>query len=196
MGKRDPRVDAYIAKSADFAKPILEYLREVVHAGCPDVEETMKWSVPHFEYNGILCSMAAFKAHCAFGFWKGSLLPGIPEAKDGMGQFGRITSKKDLPPKKEMIRLVREAARLNEEGVAAPRAKRAKPPLPTPEDLAGALRRNKRARAAFEGFPPSHRREYIEWITEAKSEATRKERLAQAVEWMAEGKARNWKYGG
>ena len=194
MGNRDPRIDAYIAKSADFAKPVLEYLREVVHSAVPDVEETVKWSMPAFYYKGPLCNMAAFKAHCAFGFWKGSLVVG-DAARDAMGHMGRITSLKDLPPKKELVRLVKEAAKLNDEGVKVPRAVRpAKKPAKTPDDLAAALARNKKASAAFEGFSPSQRREYIEWITEAKAEETRKRRVAQAVEWIAEGKSRNWKY--
>ena len=198
MGKRDPRIDDYIAKSAEFARPILEHFREIVHTACPGVEETVKWSMPSFEYHGILCNMASFKAHCAIGFWKGALLfehSGTPG--EAMGHLGRITKLADLPPKKELIRLVKEAARLNEEGVAIPRAKKAKtakPPVETPDDLAAALKKNGKARKAFEAFPPSHRREYVEWITEAKTEATRSRRLEQAVEWMSEGKSRNWKY--
>jgi uncharacterized protein YdeI (YjbR/CyaY-like superfamily) len=197
MGTRDPRVDAYIAKSADFAKPILEYLRDTVHAGCPDVQETMKWSFPHFDYKGILCSMAAFKEHCAFGFWKASILPGeTARAMAAMGQMGRVTSIKDLPPKKELLRLVKEAAKLNDAGVKAPRIKHSAPkkPLETPDDLAASLAKNKKAKATFEKFSPSHRRDYIEWITDAKTDATRQRRLEQAVAWMAEGKSRNWKY--
>lgn len=194
MANRDPRIDAYIAKSADFAKPILESLREIIHNAVPDVEETMKWSMPAFDYKGPLCNMAAFKEHCAFGFWKGSLVVG-DVAKEAMGHMGRITTLKDLPPKKELARLIKEAARLNEEGVKVERAPRTpKKPLKTPEDLSAALAKNKKASAAFEGFPPSHRREYIEWITDAKGEETRKRRIAQAVEWIAEGKSRNWKY--
>lgn len=196
MGKRDPRVDAYIAKAPDFAKPVLSYLREVVHTACPGVEEGIKWSVPFFDYKGTLCQMASFKAHCAFGFWKGTLVMDGPKADDSAGEMGRITSIDDLPPKKELIRLVKKAAKLNDEGVKAPRvaARAPKAPAATPDDLAAALAKNKKAKAAFEDFPPSHRREYIDWITEAKSDATRQRRIEQAVEWIAEGKARNWKY--
>ena len=196
MGKRDPRVDAYIAKSAEFARPILEHLREVVHGACPEVEETLKWGMPHFVHQGILCHMAAFKAHCAFGFYKSALLFGdTPKQKEAMGDMGRITSVADLPPKKELVRLVRAARKLNEEGTAAPRTKTApKPPVALPGDLAAVLESNAKARATFEGFPPGHRRENVEWITEAKQDATRQRRLAQAIEWMAEGKSRNWKY--
>jgi uncharacterized protein YdeI (YjbR/CyaY-like superfamily) len=197
MGTRDPRVDTYIARSADFAKPILEYLRETVHSACPGVDETMKWSFPHFDYKGIFCSMAAFKTHCAFGFWKGSLLFGdSARAEEAMGHMGRITSIKDLPPKKELVRLIKEAAKLNDKGVKVrpPRDRTPKPEPATPDDLSAALAKNRKAREAFEKFPPSHRREYVEWITEAKTAPTRQRRLEQAVEWMAEGKSRNWKY--
>ena len=198
MGTRDARVDAYIAKSADFARPILAHLREVVHAACPDAEETMKWSFPHFQYKGLLCSMAAFKEHCAFGFWKGSLIvgKGDGEAEKAMGQFGRIARLSDLPSRKVLTGYVKEAMKLNDEGVKVP--SRSKPKTPgevvVPDDLAAALKKNRKAGAAFDGFSPSHKREYIQWITEAKTEATRTRRLETAVEWMAEGKPRNWKY--
>ena len=195
MGTRDPRVDAYIERSAPFAQPILEHIRSVMHEACPNVEETMKWSMPHFMYYGMLGGMSAFKAHCAFGFWKGTLI--VPEQEEAaMGQFGRIGSIKDLPPRRKFVGYVKKAMKLNEEGVAAPRAARSRPkkPLPMPSDLAKALGRNRKARATFDAFPPSHRREYIEWITEAKREDTRARRVDQAVEWMADGKSRNWKY--
>ena len=193
MGKKDPRVDSYIAKSADFAKPILKHLREIVHKGCPDVVETIKWGMPAFEHRGILGGMAAFKEHCAFNLWKGSLLGA--KNRDAMGQFGRIAAISDLPKESILIGYVREAARLNEEGVRVPREKKeAKKPVETPPDLASALKKNAKARATYEGFSPSHRREYVEWITEAKTEETRMKRLGTAIEWMAEGKPRMWKY--
>jgi uncharacterized protein YdeI (YjbR/CyaY-like superfamily) len=198
MASRDPRVDAYIAKSADFARPILTHLREVVHAACPDAEETMKWSFPHFQYKGLLCSMAAFKEHCAFGFWKSSLVMGEgTEAEKAMGQFGRISKLSDLPSKKVLTGYIKKAMELNEAGVKSPTRSKPKAPRPelaVPDDLAAALRANPAARATFDKFSPSHRREYIEWITEAKTPATRSRRLQTAVEWMAEGKPRNWKY--
>ena len=193
MGKKDPRVDAYIAKSADFAKPILKRLRELVHKGCPGVEETIKWGMPAFDYHGILGGMAAFKAHCAFNLWKGSLLGA--DNRDAMGQFGRITSLSDLPKDSVLVGYVREAARLNQEGVKAPRKPREpKKPVETPPDLASALKKNAKARATYDAFSPSHKREYVEWITEAKTEETRKKRLGTAIEWMSEGKPRMWKY--
>jgi uncharacterized protein YdeI (YjbR/CyaY-like superfamily) len=194
MGKKDPRIDAYIAKSAPFARPILKHLRELVHKGCPGVEETVKWSAPHFDFDGgPLAGMAAFKAHCAFGFWKGSLI--LPGSSDAMGQFGRITSLSDLPADRVMIGYVRKAARLNEEGVKVPRpVKQVKKDIPMPPDLAAALKKNAKARATFDGFSPSHKRDYLEWITDAKGAETRTKRLKTATEWMAEGKPRNWKY--
>jgi len=202
MGKKDPRVDAYIAKSADFAKPILTYLRSVVHEGCPEAAEDLKWGMPAFMLDGILCQMAAFTAHCGFMFWKGGL---IVRAKDrkvgdekGMGQFGRIAKLSDLPSKKTLLGYVKTAARLNDGTAARPKA--AKPrakksaPLRTPVALLEALGRNRKAKAAFDEFPASHRKEYIEWIADAKADATRDRRVALAVLWMAEGKQRNWKY--
>jgi uncharacterized protein YdeI (YjbR/CyaY-like superfamily) len=197
METRDPRIDAYVAKSAEFARPILSHLRDVVHAACPEVEETMKWSHPHFMYKGMLCSMASFKEHCAFGFWKGSLVLGNhATAEQAMGSFGRITKLGDLPPKKVLTGYIKAAMKLNDEGVKAPTRTKSKAPkeVVIPDDLASSLRANKKALATFEKFSPSHQREYIEWITEAKTEATRSRRLATAIEWMADGKPRNWKY--
>jgi hypothetical protein len=195
MGKRDPKVDAYIKKAAPFAQPILADIRETVHDACPDVEEAMKWSFPHFMYKGMLCSMASFKAHAAFGFWKGSLVTGGPRSEDAMGHFGRITKRADLPPAKALSALIKKAAALNDAGVKEPRApKRAPAPVKTPAILAKAFKTSAKAKAGYDAMSPSHRREYIEWITEAKSDETRSRRLAQALEWMAEGKSRNWKY--
>jgi uncharacterized protein YdeI (YjbR/CyaY-like superfamily) len=202
MGTRDPRVDAYIAKSADFARPILSHLREVVHTGCPDVHETIKWGFPHFDYKGIFCSMAAFKGHCAFGFWKGSVLaqkhPELAAAEEpAMGQLGRITALSDLPKDETLLLYIREAAALNDQGVKAPnrsKPKKDRGEVEAPDDLMEALRANPQALATFEGFSSSNKREYVDWITEAKSEDTRRRRLDTAVEWMAEGKVRNWKY--
>jgi hypothetical protein len=194
MGKKDPRVDAYIEKAQPFARPILKSIRKAVHAGCPDVEETLKWNVPAFDYKGILCGMAAFKAHVTFGFWKSQLMD-LPSTGDGMGQFGQVKSLDDLPTEKELIALVKRAAALNDQGVKVPRPKTApKSPLETPAAFSTALKKNKKAQKRFEDFSPSHKREYIEWITEAKQEATRDRRIATAVEWIAEGKPRNWKY--
>lgn len=201
MLAHDPRIDAYIAKAAPFARPILTYLREVVHEACPTVEETVKWGSPHFDHKGIMCGMAAFKAHCAFGFWKASLIPGLKANRanggEAMGNLGCIRAIDDLPPRVELLGFVTQAARLNEEGVAAVRPKKAaKPPAEVPPELAAALAANRKAQAVFEAFPPSHRREYIQWIVEAKRDETRARRIAQTVEWVAEGKQRHWKYQG
>jgi len=195
MGKRDPRVDAYIAKVPDFAKPILTHVREIVHEACPDAEEDMKWSTPAFMYKGILCGMSAFKQHASFGFWKHDLVTGAPRVESSMG-FGRLTKVSDLPPKKTLAAYVKKAAALNAAGIKPerPRARAPKPPAKAPADLIAALKRNKKAQATFDAFSPSARREYIEWITDAKSDDTRARRLSSAVEWMAEGKQRNWKY--
>jgi len=198
MGKRNPRVDAYIEKSADFARPVLTRIRDVVHAACPEVEEKMKWSFPHFDYKGMMCSMAAFKAHCTLGFWKAELVLGDEAREGGMGQFGRITSVRDLPSKKVLTGYVKQAMALNDAGVKPARVTRAKkgkkPEAAVPGDLAAALKSNKKARATFEGFSPSHRREYIEWITGAKRAETRAKRIATTVEWLEEGKRQNWRY--
>jgi uncharacterized protein YdeI (YjbR/CyaY-like superfamily) len=197
MSTRDKRIDAYIAKSADFAKPIMVHLRGLIHEGCPEVEETIKWGMPSFTHRGILCGFAAFKAHCAFGFWRGSLIVGKDHAKtkEAMGQFGCITTVKDLPPKRVLLGFIREAARLNEEGTRPTKARKpAKKPLPTPADLAAGLKKSAKARTEWAEFSPSAKREYIEWITEAKRAETRAERLKTTLQWVAQGKPRNWKY--
>jgi hypothetical protein len=193
MRNRDARVDAYIAKSADFAKPILTHIRALVHDACPDVEETIKWSVPHFDYEGPLCGMAAFKQHCNLILWKGALIKG-GTGRDAKGNFRNITSMADLPADNALKALFKEAARLNEQGIKRSRVVRARKPLPVPIELEEALRKNKKAAAAFEKFPPSHKREYSEWIADAKREETRAQRVKTAVEWISEGKSRNWKY--
>ena len=203
MGRKDSRVDAYIAGSADFAKPILKHLRELLHDNCPSIEETMKWSFPHFTYKGpadrsprILCSMASFKQHCAFGFWYIANLTDNQKTVPGMGQYGRITSLADLPKDKVLIQQIKEAVNVHDSGVkprSAPR-RTEKKELEIPSYLTAALKKNKKALATFEGFNYSNKKEYVEWITEAKTEETRNKRLETAIEWMSEGKVRNWKY--
>ena len=195
----DPRVDAYIDRSADFAKPILLHIRKLVHAACPDVLETIKWSFPHFDYKGqMMCSMASFKQHCAFGFWKQSLLEdaAFPAEKTAMGSFGRLTSVKDLPDDKTMKKLIGDAMKLNDEGVKVKRAfvSKDKKELIVPDVLLKTLAKNKAAADTFNNFPYSCKRDYVDWITEAKTDATRDKRLATTIEWLAEGKRRNWKY--
>jgi hypothetical protein len=196
MGQKDKRVDAYIAKSAEFAQPLLEHLRAVVHQGCPEVVETIKWGMPSFEHKGPMCGMAAFKAHATFGFWKHDLVVGgDPKALEAMGSFGRLQSLADLPSKRVLVGLVRKACKLNDDGIKSARPKHSPKPEPKMHPaLKAALATNKRAAATFKAFSPSHKREYLEWIAEAKQEATRERRIAQAIEWMAEGKSRHWKY--
>ena len=198
MPTTDTRIDAYIEKSAEFA-PVMVHLRDLIHKACPQVSETLKWSMPSFEYKGILCGFAAFKNHCTFGFWKQTLMEtdAFPKNKTAMGSFGRITSLKDLPSDKVMIGLIHQAMELNEKGIKVARPKpsaAAKKDLVIPDDLVSALKKNKKAQAQFDKFSYSHRKEYIQWITEAKTELTRNKRLATTIEWLAEGKSRNWKY--
>lgn len=199
MSKKDPRIDAYIAKAQDFAKPILTHLRELVHKAVPDVEETIKWGFPHFDYlNEMMFSMASFKAHMAMGFWKVSLMSDpdkILNAKEAMGNFGRITDIKDLPSDKIIIKYLKEAARLNKEGIKVKKvvSKETKE-LVIPDYFTKALSKNKAAKKVFDGFTPGKKKEYVEWLTEAKTEATRDKRMEQALEWIAEGKTRHWKY--
>src|ERR1051326_3969483 len=199
MATKDPRIDAYIAKSADFAKPILAHIRKLVHQGCPEVEEAIKWNMPFFMYKGMFCQMAAFKTHCSFGFWKSKLVmgkatPPNDEDKDGMGQFGKISSLKDLPSDKKMLAYIKEAKRLNDEGIQKPSKPKPQGPreLVIPTELTEALKKNKKAAATFDAFSYSHKKEYVEWITEAKREETKRQRLATTVAWLTEGKSRNW----
>ncbi|WP_343641034.1 YdeI/OmpD-associated family protein [Roseateles sp.] len=198
MPTLDPRVDAYIDRAAPFAQELLRHWRATVHTHCPEVVETIKWGFPNFTYRDrILTGMAAFKAHCSIGFWHGEAAVGADHAKGGaMGDFGRLTSVKDLPPQAEQKAILKRAMTLIETGVKArpARASAPRPPPETPDDLAAALQGNAAARKTFESFPPGQRREYIDWIVEAKRPETRARRLEQAVEWMAEGKRRNWKY--
>ena len=201
MAKKEKALDAYIAKSADFAKPILNHIRELVHKTCPEVEEKMKWSFPHFDHKGeMMCSMAAFKQHAVFGFWKAALMkdPVLIEnarSETAMGHLGRLTSVKDLPSDKKMIAWIKEAMKLNEQGIKVAKPKPAeKKELVVPDYFVKALNKNKKAKQVFDNFAYSHRKEYLQWITEAKTEETRNKRMATALEWIAEGKGRNWKY--
>lgn len=194
---QDPRVDAYIEKSAPFAQPLLRFWRELVHAQCPGVEETLKWGFPHFMWDGrILTSMAAFKAHASIGFWQGEAVTGASDRREGMGELGKLTQLSDLPPKTELQAMLKRAQGLIDQGVKPKRQVRHAPkPLPElPPAFVQALGAQPAAQAFFETLPPGHRREYIDWIAEAKRQETRDKRIAQAVAWLAEGKRRNWKY--
>jgi len=197
MTNHDPRIDAYIARSAEFARPILEHLRERVHAACPEVEEGIKWSMPFFSYKGApMCMMAAFKQHCSFGFWLSKEVTGGSD-EDGMGQFGKLATLQDLPSDRQLAAHLKKAMALNEAGVKKARPKAAAKPAPTlPDDLSALLakRQHAAARKAWDSFPPGAQREYIEWIGEAKTDTTRQKRLDTTLEWLAEGKRRNWKY--
>jgi len=192
----DPRIDAYIAKAAPFARPILAKVRERIHAAAPEAEETMKWSAPGFTIDGkILLMMAAFKAHAALNFWRGQEIGGGNAKAGAMGQFGKLTSLDDLPPDDELDALIREAAALARTAPAPRKTKHAPPPPPSLHpDFAAALAKAPKAKATLDGFPPSAQREYLDWVSEAKQEATRAKRIADAVEWLSEGKRRNWKY--
>lgn len=199
MAAPNPRVDAYIRKSPPFAQPILVHLRKLVHEACPGVEETIKWSNPAFDYKGPFCGFAAFKQHVTFGFWKWELLkdrlPGSGETANPANQFGRLTSLDDLPGDRELKSIIKAAAKLNDDGVKAPPMRKGpRPALKAPADLVKAIGKNAKAKATFDNFPPGQQREYIAWVLEAKQPATRERRIATAVEWMAEGKVRNWKY--
>lgn len=186
---KDPRVDEYIAQAAPFAQPILEHLRKLIHKAAPGVQETIKWSHPIFEIHGsILCNMQAYKQHCSFGFWKASLI------KLSEPAFDRITTKKDLPADKIIVDYIKEAAALNKKGVKVVREKKAPVTLATPPQLEAALKKNKAALATWGAFAPSHKKEYIQWIMEAKTDETRDKRIATTIEWVTQGKGRNWKY--
>ncbi|MBC3882640.1 YdeI/OmpD-associated family protein [Undibacterium sp. LX40W] len=198
MGTTDPRIDDYIAKAPLFAQPILQHIRQLVHTHCPEANETIKWSMPHFEYKGsIFCRFAAFKQHCSFGFWLGSAMNLDGKIEEAMGQFGRITSIEDLPKEKAFAKLIKESMKLHDAGTKGPmhnRAKNTNKELEVPETFLAEVRKNPTAWATFEGFSYSNKKDYVEWYTEAKTEVTRQKRLAQSIEWMAEGKRRNWKY--
>jgi uncharacterized protein YdeI (YjbR/CyaY-like superfamily) len=191
---RDPRIDAYIDKAGDFARPVLRHFRELVHSTIDGAGEAVKWGMPHFTHKGKnIAGMAAFKAHCAVMIHGA----GRQSETDGMGSYGKIASLEDLPDDNELAtKLVEARERIDTAGSAVkrPQKREAKPDLPVPQDFEAALRDNANARATFEAFPPSQRREYVEWVSEAKQDATRAKRLATSIEWLAEGKRRNWKY--
>jgi uncharacterized protein YdeI (YjbR/CyaY-like superfamily) len=200
MKKTDKQIDRYIHEASPFAQEILIHFRALVHKACPGVEEKMKWSFPHFDYKGeMMCHMAAFKNHCAVGFWKASLMKDAKKLKKGneeaMGHYGKITSIKDLPDNKTIIANIKEAMKLNDDGIKLP-AKKKEPvsELPVPENLSKVLSKNKVARQIFEAFSPSHRKEYIMWINEAKTEVTRDKRIATTIQNLSENKSLNWKY--
>lgn len=200
MEKNNSKIDEYIERSQDFAKPVLHYIRETVHEFCPDVEETIKWSFPHFIYKGKnLCAMASFKQHCTFGFWLEKEMKTMQEItqnieKNSMFSLGKITKIEDLPPKPQLKKAIKEAMELTDMGVTIKKSPSSKTEMEIPDYFQRALNENKKALEVFEKASPSFRKEYIMWITEAKTEATKNKRMAQAVEWISDGKGRNWKY--
>ena len=200
---RDPRIDAYIEKAQPFAQPILKHLRKIVHQANPNIEETIKWGFPAFEYKGPMCSMASFKQHLAFGFWKSDLIRDpkgiLQESKinggSAMGHLGKITQLTDLPSDKILIKLIQDAIRLNDDGIKLPsKPKISKKDITPPDYLLTALSKNKKAQKIFNEFSPYNKKEYIDWLEGAKTEKTRISRLETAIEWIGEGKIRNWKY--
>jgi uncharacterized protein YdeI (YjbR/CyaY-like superfamily) len=198
----DERIDAYIGKSAPFAQPILEYIRQLVHAASPLITENVKWGMPFFEYKGPVCMMAAFKQHCAFGFWKASRLDDPnhllnPGEDAAAGSFGRVYTLADLPAEEAIKDFILQAIKINESGVKTPAIKKSpaeKKPLEVPDYFLTLLEEHPKAKETYEKFSPSHKKEYVEWIVDAKTDATREKRLAQAMEMMSEGKSRMWKY--
>jgi len=196
MKSVDPRIDAFIAGAQPFARPILSHLRELIHAACPDAVETIKWGRPAFDHKGrIFAIFGAFKAHASLGLWRmGEAGEATGKEGEGMGQFGKLTSLADLPDDAELTRIIRAAVEVIDRGPAPKPKKAPRPELPVPDELAAALADAPAAKAVFDGFPPSHRRDYCEWIGEAKRPETRAQRVAQAIQWLAEGKSRNWKY--
>lgn len=196
MKNATPAVDAFIARAPEFARPILKRVRAAFHKGCPDLEERLKWGMPSFEYKGMMGMMAAFKAHTVWGFWRRKEMadPHKIFKSGGMGGGGKITDISQLPSEKIIAEYVKAAARLNEAGPRKKAAAKPKPPVKVPPDFTKALKSNRKALATFEALPPSHRRDYVEWITGAKQDATRERRIATAIEWLAQGKSRNWKY--
>jgi uncharacterized protein YdeI (YjbR/CyaY-like superfamily) len=196
MPRKDPRVDAYIAKAQPFARPILKHIRAAVLSASSELEETLKWSHPAFMYHGIVCVMAGFKQHVTLGFAKSKLLldPSGRPADEAWGQFGRLSAIEDLPPRRELVGYVKKAMKLNEDGVTVKREVKPKQPIPVPAALRAALAKAPRAKAFFAALPPGHQREYLQWVTEAKTDATRDKRIATTIEWLSEGKHRNWKY--
>ena len=198
MEQFDPRQDEYIVKAAEFAQPILIHLRQLIHDAAPEIQETMKWNMPFFDHKGPICHIAAFKQHCTFGLWKGALLPDpqdLLEKSNSMGQLRSITSLADLPSDEILMQFIREAVELNKQGIKLIKPKNTtKLPLVIPDYFAAVLREYPQAETQFNACSHSHKKEYVAWITEAKTEATRQKRMLTAVEWLSQGKSRHWKH--
>jgi uncharacterized protein YdeI (YjbR/CyaY-like superfamily) len=200
MEQYDSRIDAYIEKSVDFAKPILTYLRQVIHEASPLITETIKWGCPSFDYKGPLVMLASFKQHCGLNLWKASLMHDPQQvmklSDESAGQFGRITNIADLPPKDVLIDFIQQGVKLNEAGVKARANKTTseKTELITPDYFVAILDQHPQAKSTFDNFSASQKKEYVNWFEEAKTEATREKRLTEGIAWIIEGKTRNWKY--
>lgn len=191
---KNPKIDEYINNASDFAQPILIKIRSLVHQAHPDIDENIKWGMPSFDYKGIVCHMAAFKQHCSFGFFKHKLIKGL-DGDGGMNSFGKLKSINDLPKDELIITYIKEAVLLNEQGVKLPKTPtKKKKELIIPDELTKALLKNPKAATVFDNFSYTHKKEYAEWIAEAKRETTKEKRIAQTIEWLIEGKHRNWKY--
>ena len=190
----NPKVDEYISNASEFAQPILKKIRAIVHDAYPDIEENIKWGMPSFDYKGIVCHMAAFKAHCSFGFFKHKLIKGL-EGDGGMNSFGKLKSIEDLPDEELLKTYIQEAILLNEQGIKLPKKPTTKKKeLIIPNELTEALLKHPKAATVFDSFSYTHKKEYAEWIAEAKRDATKEKRVQQAIEWLKDGKHRNWKY--
>jgi len=191
---KNPKIDEYIASSAEFAQPILVKLRALVHQVHPGIEETIKWGMPNFGYKGLLFNMAAFKSHCSFVFWKEQLIKGLDSGSEGLGSFGKITSLTDLPSDTILLMLMKEAVELNKQGIKVPKVVKQKKELTIPGYLLDILNDNEKAEEVFNNFSYSNKKDYVDWIVEAKREVTREKRIVQMLEWLEEGKTRHWKY--
>jgi len=189
---QNPKIDEYISNSAEFAQPLLVKLRDLIHQANPDIEESIKWGMPCFDYKGIVCHMAGFKNHCSFGFMKHKLIRGLED--NGMNSFGKLKLLTDLPKDELIITYIKETVLLNEQGVKAPKVSKSKMELVVPNYIIELLRLHPKAEEVFNDFSYSHKKEYVEWIVSAKREATRENRMNQMLEWLSEGKHKNWKY--
>lgn len=195
-----PSVTNYIEKAAPFAQPVLHYLRSLIHKTCPQIEECIKWGFPHFTYkNEIVCSFAAFKQHCAFTFWRAGVITSLAEIainNEGMGQLGKIKSKLDLPNENQLVNCIIEAIQLIEKGVKPAKSAKQKnnEPIILPAYFSSLLAEFPTAKEKFLSMSNSHQKEYVEWITEAKTETTRNTRMQTCIKWVLEGKGRNWQY--
>jgi hypothetical protein len=199
------QVTAYAAAMPAYAQPIFAHLRALIHTTCPDTDEAIKWSIPHFERDGdYLCIFAASPGHASFTFYKQQLMSD-PRLRDNLNLpaikrfMGRLTSLSDLPDDATLAAMLQEAADLNARGVRLPdRAPKTPPVIDMPSAVATAvataLAANPAAQAVWDAKSAAWRKDYLVWITAAKTDPTRDARIAEALDWIADGKARFWKY--